>query len=214
MLNISNKKKLAFAITIYCALLLTIIIIGQYDKFSGIIASTFSVFSPIIIGFTIAYLLNPILKFYEIKVFKIIKNKRALRLVGILFTYLSLCAFLAGIGMLVIPQVTRSINDLSVKFNSYKDTIIELANSLLDQLKAKGVVSESVDIDYVIKLVSDNIDLGGSIGQTIFSFIANNFQKFFIIPKNIILGFFISTYTLFTKERIAAQTKKAANCHF
>ena len=118
----------------------------------------------------------------EKSIFKFIKNKKALRFVSIFCTYLSLVLFVLGFGMLVIPQVTRSINDLSVKFNSYKDTIIELANSLLDQLKAKGVVSESVDIDYVIKLASDNIDLGGSIGQTIFSFIANNFQKFFIIP--------------------------------
>ncbi len=210
MFNLSNKKKLTVAITIYCTLLLSIIVIGQFDKFSGIFASAFSVFSPIIIGFTIAYLLNPILKFHEKKVFKFIKNKRALRLVGILFTYLSLCAFLAGIGMLVVPQVTRSISDLSVKFSSYKDSTLEIVNSILDQLKEKNIISEAVDIDYIIKLIGDNIDLGGSVGETIFSFIANNYQKFFIIPKNIILGFFISTYALFTKERIAAQTKKAA----
>ena len=83
MINLDNKKKLPVALTIYFSLILIVITIGQYDKLSSVFTSILSVLSPLIIGFTLAYLLNPILNLYEKKVFKFIKNKRALRILGV-----------------------------------------------------------------------------------------------------------------------------------
>ena len=135
MIEINNKKKLTLAITIYFSLILAIILIGQYDKLSGIFTSFLSVFSPIIIGFAAAYLLNPILKFFEKKVFKFIKNKKALRFVGVLCTYISFALFLMVLGLIVIPQVTKSISDLIGRFDTYKLTFIDAVNALLQKLK-------------------------------------------------------------------------------
>ena len=105
MLNLNNKNKFRLAVVVYCSLLLAIIVIGQYDKISGIISSIVNVLSPLIIGFTLAYLLTPILNFFEKKVFHFIKNKRLLRCVGVFLTYVALILFLIGIGFILIPQL-------------------------------------------------------------------------------------------------------------
>ena len=214
MLSFDNKKKLAVAISVYCALVISVIVIGQFDKLSGVISAFLSAFSPIFIGFAIAYLLNPILKFYENKVFKRIKNKRALRIVGIFFTYLSLCLFLCAIGMLVIPQVTASINDLSSKFDTYKASTLAMIDSFLDTLKESGIISAGINSDTLIKFISDNFSFDANVGKTILTFLATNLQSFLIIPKNILIGIFISLYALYSKDHLSAQFKKALKAIF
>ena len=208
MIEFNNKKKLILAISIYCSLLLGIIIIGQYDKLSVIFSSILTVLSPLIIGFTLAYLLNPILNFFEKNIFKFIKNKKALRFIGISCTYIALFLFVGGFGMLVIPQVTKSISELVGKFEQYKGTLLQTVNELLQKLKDIEILHEDVDASTIIEKISANFSSGTSILKKILSYLANNIDAFLTVPKNILLGIFISLYTLLTKERLAAQIKK------
>ena len=211
MINLDNKKKLPLALTIYFSLILIIIVIGQYEKLSAVITSVLSVLSPLIIGFALAYLLNPILKLYEKKVFKFIKNKRALRILCILCTYLSLILFLYCLVMLVVPQITKSISDLTQQFGTYINNTLALLDSILESLKAKRIIPENINSKTVIEFVSSQLSTGTSLLKTLLSFLANNLHNFMIIPKNIFVGLFISIYALLAKERIAAQLKKAGS---
>ena len=208
MIELNNKKKLVLAISIYCTLVLSIIIIGQFDKISDFFNSVFTVISPIVIGFAIAYLLNPILKFFEKKVFKFIKNKKILRAVGVISTYLSLVAFIYILCMLVIPQVIKSLSDLLTQFDSYKATLIEQIDIIFQKLKEIDVLPEDTDASAIIENVSDRFSSGSTIIKNILSYLTNNIQQILIIPKNILLGIFISLYAISTKERLGAQAKK------
>ena len=209
MINLDNKKKLPVALTVYFSLILIVITIGQYDKLSTVASSILSVLSPLIIGFTLAYLLNPILNLYEKKVFKFIKNKRALRILGVFCTYLSLALLLFCLIMLVAPQITKSITDLSLQFETYKQNTLALIDNVLAKLNEKHIIPENVSSESVIKFISDQFSTGNSWLKTIVSFLANNLHNFMIIPKNILVGLFISIYALLSKERISAQLKKA-----
>lgn len=218
MLNINNKKKLRLAVTVYCSLLLAIIIIGQFDKFSGIVSSVINVLSPLMVGFTMAYLLNPVLRFFETKVLRFIKNKRALRCVAILFTYVSLFFFVIGIGFIVIPQLSKSISEFITpqnadeisKFDSYKYAFIDYVNAILNDLKESDIISDKIDATVILNFINDKFSSGRTVLEEIVRYLANNIESFLIIPKNILLGLFISFYALFTKERLAAQAKKLA----
>ena len=210
MVELNNKKKLVVAISIYCSLILSIILISQHEKVSGVINSILSVLSPLIIGFTTAYLLNPILTFFEKSVFKFIKNKKLLRFVGVFCTYITLVIFILALGMLVIPQVTKSITELVSKFESYKISTLEFINSILQKLKDMNILHEQINANSILEMISENITSGTSIIKTVVTYLANNIDKFLIIPKNILLGLFISVYALFSKERLSAQLKKLA----
>ena len=208
MLELNNKKKLTIAISIYCSLLLSIVLIGQHEKVLNVINSILSVLSPLIIGFTIAYLLNPILNFFEKTVFKFIKNKRILRFVGVFFTYISLILFFLALGMLVIPQVTKSVTELISKFESYKESALDFVNSILQNLKNMNILHNQIDANSIVEMFGDNITSSTSIIKSVVTFLATNIDKILIIPKNILLGLFISVYALLNKERLSAQVKK------
>jgi len=209
MFDFENKKKLAVAVSIYCALIIIIITIGQYSKISALIGSVLSVMSPLIIGFALAFILNPILNLYEKKVFKFIKNKRALRMLGILCTYVTLCLFSITLALLVIPQVMNSITELTDKFDTYKANTLALLDNVLDMLMEKHIIPENINSDTVIEFIGKQFSTGDSILKTVISFLADNIHIFLIIPKNILVGIFISFYALAAKERIAAQFSKA-----
>ena len=178
MINLDNKKKLPLLLTIYFSLVLIIIAIGQYDKLSAVITSILSVLSPLIIGFALAYLLNPILNLYEKKVFKFIKNKRGLRLLCILCTYLSLILLLYCLIMLVVPQITKSITDLTQQFETYMKNTLALVDSILGKFKARHIVPENINSESVVKFIGDQFSTDNSLFKIILSFLADNLHNF------------------------------------
>ena len=75
MVNFENKKKLV-TVAISCAIFFTVFyLITNVDAVSTFFSSILNVVSPIIIGAAIAYILNPLLKIFEFKVFKKMKRK-------------------------------------------------------------------------------------------------------------------------------------------
>ena len=77
MNNNENPRKGTLRILSVCAIIFIIIYaIVNIRGVTTVLSSVFSVLSPIIIGFSMAYILNPMLRFYEFKVFKKLKNKK------------------------------------------------------------------------------------------------------------------------------------------
>ncbi len=210
MIDLENKKKVASAITIYCSLVIFIIFIAEYDSILSVLGSVFSVLNPILLGIGIAYLLNPILNFYEKKLLFKIKNKRVTRGIGITLTYLSLLAFLTCFVLLIIPQLIDSIMDLSSKFDMYKNKAFDIVNSVITWLRGHGFALENVNAHTIVEMIQTKIGEGDGILKTILGFLAQNIGNILNIPKNILLALFISVYALLAKERIAAQAAKGA----
>ena len=77
-------------------------------QYSGI----FKVLTPIIYGFVIAYLLNPLLMFFDGKVFYKIKKKLR-HIFSLLSTYILAVIIITLLILMVVPQVLSSINQLA-----------------------------------------------------------------------------------------------------
>ncbi len=214
MIDLSNKKKLTIAVSLYLALILGIVIISQYDAISGFISSTLSVLSPIIIGFALSYFLNPILKFFERKVFKKIRNKLTLRIVSLVCTFLSVVLFIIGFAMLIIPHVTESLTDLGNRWEEYQASMFAFIDKVILKLNELGMNTYSITSQEVIEYVKKIFASDNDLADTILSYIANNYKNILVIPRNILLAVFISIYVLLTKERISAQTRKFINAVF
>lgn len=208
MFSLNNRKKLALAITVYCSLILLVIIIAQFDTVSAILNSIFSAFSPIIIGFSVAYLLNPILKFFERRVLKKIKNKLALRILSLTLTYISLIIFLVGFAWLTIPRLYQSIQDLVSKADIYEATTIDIVNSIIARLSDNEAVAKQIDAGAILGFISEKFADGEEIVKLVLNYITTNYKIILTIPLNILIGLFISVYVLGTKERLGAQFKK------
>ena len=208
MFGIENRKKLITAITVYCSILLLIVIIAQYDTISDIIKSIFSVLSPITIGLVIAYLLNPILRFYEKHVIFRVKNKIWLRAFGLTLTYISFFGFIFGFAMLIIPRIVSSLSDLIGQIDVYEKTTIDLINRLLAFFSDHEITSSDFDAEALISFIGTQFNASETIAKTVLQYITQNYTIILRVPLNILIGLFVSFYVLFTKEKLGAQFKK------
>ncbi len=180
------------------------------------------ILSPVIIGCVIAYLCNPILKFYEYLVFRKL-GKGNLRLGLSLFcTFLSVLGILAIIIAMVIPELYQSINDLVVNYEQYLNGLLGFIQSLINKLPPE--VSANIDISDMQKLTTFITDVFGSAEDVMSSILdtLKNFvfdtnligniwaflSKIFGTIVDLVLGIFIAFYILSSKEKRMAQINK------
>ncbi len=163
------------------------------------------VLSPFIYGIGIAYILNSNLKFLEKKLFSKIKyldNRQNLkRGLSITTTYVILFSFLIWLISYLLPEIQKSIMDVSDYFKTFD---IDSLNKMLTENTpvAKDII---LDISYYFEKI-----LKGFIDEfpTYIKRILSSTFGIASILLNIILGIVISIYILFDKESISQSGKK------
>ena len=90
--------------------------------------------APIVIGCAIAYLLNPILKFLEFVLMKILRKKLLTRIVAAIITYIYAILFITLLFAVVAPRVISSITDIISNYNKHIETAISWVNKTLINL--------------------------------------------------------------------------------
>ncbi len=178
---------------------------------SSALTKVMNVLTPIILGAGFAYLLNPILKFFEFKALKWIKNKKLLRGLSLLLTYAVALGALAAAIFLVAPQLFESITTLldENNLNRYIDNTVNIINGLINKYfstHSSATISREQLISFVAKFFSESGDIFQGIGS-----MAVEYASGLVVGvKNFIFALFISLYILISKERLTAQANKIA----
>lgn len=199
-----NSKKYVTRILVCVIIFVSAFVIVNFSNVTGVFGAILSVLLPIILGAALAYFLNPILKLYEFKVFKKIKNKALLRGLSILMTYVTLFLILAGFIAILVPSLLDSVSTLVANADSHLNSTAQLVNNIAvkftDNEKYATLLTGEKLKDLLMKALSAlmpsnddawNIITGIGVGL-----------------KNTFLAFFISLYMLISKERLSAQFRK------
>ena len=205
-----NKKKYILRFFICAVIFISVFVIINITTFKGLLSALFSVLLPILLGAVLAYMLNPILKLYEFKVFKRLKNKKVLRGLSILMTYITFALILCAFGAILIPSLITSIGDLTANAENYLITISDLINKAAVYVTGNpdhaSLMTPGKLYELIMKIAKvflpssdDAVGIITGIGTVI---------------KNILLAFFISLYMLISKERITAQFRKLVSAIF
>jgi len=186
--------------------------IVNISSLSGVISATTSVFTPIILGIAIAYLLNPILKVFERKVFKKLKSKKIVRALSMLMTYVVAVLIMVAFAFLIIPQLVKSIAllELDVYLAATTDQINRLISKFLGNSAAENIIDKQSLLSLVARILSGSSSLLENIGESVIEY----GMGLFVGIKNSIIAFFISIYVLLSKERLKAQAKKFTTAMF
>lgn len=178
-----------------------------------------NVLAPLFIGCIIAYLLNPILEFYEYVIFRKLKRKGNLRLyISILCTFLTALLILSVLVAMVIPELYKSIKNLVTDYQTYLNGLLAHIQTAIDKLEL------DVDISDMEKLTAFIYDIFGD-ANAFMSEVLNKLQNFvfdsnllgnvwgflgslFSSVVNAVLGIFIAFYILVSKEKRVAQLAK------
>jgi len=208
-------------IAIYSCAVTAIIVICVFIgvNFSGIFAHTkrfFTFISPITYGFIIAYLINPVMKFCENKLFGFVSkkkpHKKLQRALAMISAYLIFAVSITLFILLIVPQVITSYYDLQSKMSGYVSSaqkwVTDLITSTENSDGLSSYILSYIDFDAIIESVNDLISNSYKIIQEITPYILDYIGGIINQLKNALLGIIFSAYFLAGKEKLAAQIKK------
>ena len=211
-----NQEQMRWGMTAFFVLCATAVFVAFLlnigTVFSGL-KTILALLTPFYIGFAIAYLLNPIMAWWEEKVLKKIKKPQQKRTLALLITYALFLLLLGGALAYILPRLIGSItslaNDIPVYYNALlKNTtafieehpsLLELYNRYATQIN--GFLEQAIEFitDYLSALVPKIANATMKVGSGLI--------KTFV-------GIVISIYFLSGKEKLIAQCKKVLNFIF
>lgn len=199
-----NKKYLT--ISMYAAAILAItvvvVLVGiNFPTVKNIFTKFSKTVSPILIGLIISYICNPIMGFYENKLFTFKTNTptgvKAKRILSIVLAYISLLAVIALIIFLTVPKIIEN----------YEVLIQQITDFIVKTLEKLSTMFESFNVEDIENTFNEYADrLIDYIGTQITEWGA----KALIVIAKIFIGCLLSFYILFKKETVIAGSKKYA----
>ena len=170
--------------------------------------------APIIWGVVIGYLMNPAVDFFRFRVFKkwsknpkSRKTYNAVKNLSIFIVALLTIGILAGLVVLIVPQVVKSLSGIADNFNTYANNFLDWATvTFADIPQITEILSDPITriegfINSSWKDISVHVvEFGTKVGGGLLSFVLGF--------KDFIIGFIIAIYFVSSKEMIKAQAKK------
>lgn len=183
----------------------------NFGTFANIFSVIISVLNPVLIGFIIAYLCNPIYKALRNKALKKIKRQKLKKVLSIVLTYLIVLAIVSGILLIIIPQFVYAFKDLVAKTDGYISAAIAWANNLISNSEffAEGTdILDFIDTEKILANLKTFFDASGDILKKVGDWAINYGTNIVGGITNVFLGLFISIYVLVFKEKIGLWFKR------
>ena len=153
------------------------------------IRTFFGYFGTVILAFIIAYLVNPLARFYTRKVFGKVEKVKLRRMLGGTLAFLTVILFLAFVLGIVIPQLIDSV----ALFASNLDGYVASLETMLERwgVAGKGFsINDFIDtsegaLNALLGMVSDNIgsimSAAGTVGKTTVQWIIALLMSMYIL---------------------------------
>ncbi len=210
-----NEKYASIAIYACIISALTVVVIMAGFHFSSVtarISDFLHCFDPILIGFVIAYLVNPAMKFLEKRVFVCRKKgkkeyPRLRRILSLIAAYLLYALVIGLLLALVIPQVAVSYRDLLSRISDYAQSVGDLIGTVSE--KFPFINTEKIT-SALQNFFSDSYSLLLKLTPHLTGFVSGAISQL----TNAFLGLVLSVYFLLYRDRLCAQCRKLTRAVF
>ena len=193
----------ALAAGILCVVITGYVIFSNIGAIGGFLSAVARVLSPVIIGLVTAYIIDPLVEFFEEKVLRRMKNAKTRRTVS---TVIALVLVLALLGLFVgtlIPSLISSISMLIDNAEGYYKTIEDVAE------KINGI---GFGLNINLEAIENSVNnfLGNIVNN-----LSENFSSVLDTTKNIgaslvnaLMGVILAVYFLFSKRYLLAGVER------
>lgn len=208
----NEKSSILKAIYVLGTVFIVIFAIANKASLSEWWSKIQSVLNPVVIGFVIAYLINPLYRTLSGKIFGKIKKEKLRSGISLVITYIIVLAALSFLIGSIIPQVVTSYKDLESKFSSYLQAAIDWANGFIQNSNLfngeYADVFDFIDTNDLQTKLSDFIIGSGNVLKTVFNYILAYGSNLIVGLKDVFMGLLISVYVLIFKKHIANMLKR------
>ncbi|QEK11207.1 AI-2E family transporter [Crassaminicella thermophila] len=175
------KRNLSHYINTLIVIILSIIFYKFMDNMNGVyysisvkIATIVNVLKPFLLGVIIAYILNPIIKWFEVDIltrFKTNKQNKYERIISTIFVFILFICIIALTLVLVVPRIAMNIRDL------------------LSSLPTFIYINENKIIDWIHDLYKNDVyNIAGTIEKNINDLFYNTSRIFQRSLNNLLLS--------------------------
>lgn len=220
-----GKKYLHWGVTAFLVLASAILFyyfVFHNEQFLQFFANIIDICFPIIDGLVIAFLLCPMINWFERKVFVLFRKKEKrtepvseasfkwCRVLSILLSYIIVISLLSLFFITVIPQVKTSIENIYYQSSQYKVNIEKwLADLFEKNPKIESYINDNYEY-FTVELSQWKNDYLLPKAQVLLTTLSTGVFNFVGALWDIIIGAIVSIYVLFSKEKFAGQFKKLA----
>ncbi len=182
----------------------------NFETFKGVIATFFGIISPFVYGSFIAFLISPLVHWFEFRALSILKMKQKTKhIISVLMTLVVVIEIIVLFISVLLPQFVGSIANISNSFPDYLESFNQyiapwLADFIPDQTIILNFLNSSSDlVQRIVTLLRDYVpnivDFSISISKGIF---------------NGILAIVIAIYILLDEEGFTHQLQRFVNAYF
>lgn len=196
---LKNRRKIyvfaALAAGVLCAVLVVYIILANIGSLGEFIGTVANVLNPVIIGIVLAYMIDPVAKFFEDKVFRWMKKEGARRTVSaVVALVLVLSLLTVFIGMLV-PSLISSIMMLINNADTYYATV----ERAVERINSFGF-GLHIDLSVIETSVKDWLgNMATNLSENLSSILSTT-KSIGSVVATVIIGIILAIYILFSKK--------------
>lgn len=202
--NMKNQKWYPFAVAL-CVAILFYVALSRFDVVLSGAGSFLGFIRPVLISLAIAYVLDPLVMFFERTIFSKLKSEQLSRNFSVLLMVISVAVMIAILMIVMIPPLVSSITSLMTNLRNYTGTFSDMLEQLqesaavvhLDLTKVtKGLISY---INNVANQLPENLSRIASTSVSIGSGIFNG-----------VISFILAIYVLLDKGKLMVGVKRLA----
>lgn len=200
--NWKNQKWFAYTVAV-CAGVVLYVLLSNLGFFWESLQGLLSVLKPVIVGIVFAYMMNPLVNLFELKLFSGIENKMLAHSLGVVCSVVLVICGVAVMMVALIPQLLQSIGALLAQAGSYPKAIQNLLKNLSEFAEDRGV-----DISMVVDMGYEYANEWLSELPEKLSNILTASYNFGVALFNIIIAFMLAIYFLAAKESLIEGFRK------
>ena len=158
-----------------CIAVTLFVILSRFTDVLSALGTFLGYFRPVIFGCIIAYVVNPLAKWFKKTLFKKVKTEQRKDLLSNAFTFIGVLLFISfGVSVLV-PQLAESVQTFANNFDGYVDSLNQALSRLTiagRKLDVESITGSSETImSNIMNFLSDNmnniVDFSASAGKNI-----------------------------------------------
>lgn len=195
------EKRWVANLVAVCGGVLLYMLLDNFGIISEKVVAIFRMLSPIIVGLVMAYLIDPIAKFFDQKVFRMLKNESRRWglsvILAIIFVMILIILFIISL----VPSLIDSFNLLVANLENYAANI----DGIIAKINALGIpLNLKLNLVDIIEYIEDTTD-------DLLNYIVKNMNVILKTSQNIgvslfngVVGFIFGIYFLFGKKNLLA----------
>nr|MCR4867702.1 AI-2E family transporter [Lachnospiraceae bacterium] len=173
-----KNKKWYNGMVIACSAVILYVLLTNIVSVWNVITRILGYFAPLILGCILAYLVNPLAKWFESRIFKKVKKENLKWTASVIVAFVTVVLLLTFLLGTVIPQLVDSIKTFSGNFDGYVAAFQDLINrwQLSKYVDVKKLMSSSENMwKTIVVYISDNIDniveTSADVGKTLVNWV-------------------------------------------